>query len=639
MTVERPRFRRDLAAKPFEAEGIQYVEAVDPRTGDSFGFYDFEHAVAQALDGRPLPEVIPQARERTGLDLSVEQLGTFAERLAEMGFLEPDATLPAPAPAEEAAPPAPAEPVPPPPEAPAATAVEEARSVASVTVQEVPAEAVEEVPAEAVEEVPVEAVEEQPPPPDEVVAPVEAEALAPPSAPKVDAPAVAPEALPPVLPAEAPRLPDLPAEPLVEAGSPPPTASEPAAPNALASPPSEAPSVAPEASPPEVAVVAKASPPEVPTEDVRPPPEAPDAPAAPEPAPDTQPGFATTAPMSTTPPPPARRRRVAPLVYAFLGTFFAGAVGFVAFRMTFPSEPPPIPVRTLVPSVGTVYRWLDATGSIEPSSGRTLVFPAAGKVASVLDAGAGFQPGDIVAEIDGARRIKNDLAHNRERLAYYEQMRDTMRSAGNRPEERQAELKIAEKKRLVADAQEALAKIAVVATLAGEVDVAMAAVGATVAAGAPAVRLKGGEQRARIELSREDAERVRQLGFCRAEIEGKPLDCVLAPDGGDETHVLVDLPLDPVVAPGKRVRLARARYDGVFVLPASALAPAKGGDRRVYVVRDGKAEPYAVVLADQSSQEIVVSQGLETGSAVIVEAPPDLRPGARVSATETKQQP
>jgi hypothetical protein len=250
-----------------------------------------------------------------------------------------------------------------------------------------------------------------------------------------------------------------------------------------------------------------------------------------------------------------------------------------------------------------------------------------------MAAGSAFHGGDLLAELDAARKNKNELAHHRERLAYYEQMLETMRASGNKGEARQAELKIVEKKRLVSEAQAKLSKVAVVATGGGEIAEALVAVGATVKPGANAVRIKGTDWRAELELSREEADRLRHLGFCRAEIDGKPLDCSLSAEGGDETHVLVDLPADAAVSAGKPVRLAKARYDGVFVLPASALAPTKGSDRRVYVVKDGHVESYAVVLADQSPTEIVVKQGLEPDSPVVVDVPANLRPRAAVRAT------
>ena len=72
MAGEGPRFRRDLDAKPLEIDGIAYVDTTDPRSGSIFRFYDFEHAVAEALDGRELDDVVSDARARSGFEVTVE---------------------------------------------------------------------------------------------------------------------------------------------------------------------------------------------------------------------------------------------------------------------------------------------------------------------------------------------------------------------------------------------------------------------------------------------------------------------------------------------------------------------------------------------------------------------------------------
>src|SRR4051794_30233002 len=87
MAEERPRFRRDLVATPVEADGVSYVETTDPRTGTAFRFYAIEHAIAEAFDGRPLPEVVSWARD-SGLELTVEQLSAFPSPLTDLGSLE-----------------------------------------------------------------------------------------------------------------------------------------------------------------------------------------------------------------------------------------------------------------------------------------------------------------------------------------------------------------------------------------------------------------------------------------------------------------------------------------------------------------------------------------------------------------------
>lgn len=336
-----------------------------------------------------------------------------------------------------------------------------------------------------------------------------------------------------------------------------------------------------------------------------------------------------------------KRRRVSTIVHASLGIAAAAVltvVGMVVYRMSASTDPVTPTVRTTLTATVSVYRWFDTVGTIKPGGDHAYNFTADGKVTRVLAAGTVFHPGDVIAELDGAGRFKGDLEHNKQRLSYYEHRLESMKAAGNRAETRQAEIKVAEKKRLIAEAQAGINSRALIATGTGEIAEPLVAAGATVKAGAPAVRVKATDWRAEFELSRDEVDHVRHLGFCRVELDGKPFDCSLTPEGGDETHVLIDLPSDPAVRAGKPIRLAKARYDGVFVLPATALVPTKGADRRVFVIKDGRAEPYAVVLADQTPTEIVVTQGLEPGSAVVTEVPPRLRPGATVHAIETKRQ-
>jgi multidrug efflux pump subunit AcrA (membrane-fusion protein) len=335
---------------------------------------------------------------------------------------------------------------------------------------------------------------------------------------------------------------------------------------------------------------------------------------------------------------PRPARRLSPIVYAGAGVALAGAIGFFTYRISATSEQGPLAVKTIVPTAGLIYRWFEATGTVKGGGGeRVINFTSGGKVLKVLGAGASFRSSDVIAELEGGSpQVRQQLEHNKQRLGYYEARLQQMTQEGNRPEIRQAELKIAEKKRLIAEAEANMSQKGVVATSAGEVAEALVTPGTVVKPGTPAIRTKGNDLRAEFELSREDANAVRHLGFCRIEAGGKPLDCSLSAEGGDETHVFLDLPADPELAPGKPVRLAKARYDAAFRLPATALAPTKGSDRRVYVVKDGRAESYAVILADQTPTEIVVTQGLEPGSPVIAEVPPALKPRAQVKATPLK---
>ena len=96
MAFDGPRLRRDLLATIFEQDGVRCVDVHDPRRGSTFRLFGYEYSVALALDGRPLAKIIPWVRLSTGLELTVEQLTAFAERLDQLGFLvSPMARTPA----------------------------------------------------------------------------------------------------------------------------------------------------------------------------------------------------------------------------------------------------------------------------------------------------------------------------------------------------------------------------------------------------------------------------------------------------------------------------------------------------------------------------------------------------------------
>ena len=327
-------------------------------------------------------------------------------------------------------------------------------------------------------------------------------------------------------------------------------------------------------------------------------------------------------------------RRPAWMAYAVLGVLAAIIIAVVVYKFQVASEPPPLTVRALVPSPTTVYRWWDATGTVERAEGTAFAFASAGKVAEIAAAGSRFNVGDVIGLLESGKRFRAEVSHNKERLAYYEQMRESMERENNRPEVRQAEIKIAEKKRLIAEAEGNLAKHSIVALQSGEVAESLVAAGGQVKEGEPALRVKGSTYRASFELSKEDAEKARQLGFCRVEIEGKPIDCSLSAEGGDETHVVIDLPSDPLVAAGKTVKLARNRLDAVFPLPASAVERV-GDTDRLFVVVGSRAELRVISVEDRNPTEVVVSQGLDVGDRVILDRPPGLKQDARVLISET----
>ncbi len=568
MTKALPRFRRDLEAHGLEEDGVHYVEVRDGRNNASFRFYDFEHAAALALDGRPLDQVLGGLRAQADLDLTVDQLAAFADELLSLGFLEP-----------------PQDPHGEPivfPLAGGGLPRRELRDVETPMTVTLGVRASVPLIFGAV--------------PDAAAVQPETKDVSP--APVIDpgnegpfAPAVTPE---PVTQDGDATVAVRPSDALLEALSDPIEAPIPD--------PGPVPTPGPVVAEPLLDQTAEAPP-------IRPSPVAVVIPAS---------------PVAT----PKRRPWI---LYAALGIMAAFGVGVLGFRMLGQAEPPAISVRTMTPSPTSVYRWFPGTAAVTAASAETLTLPTAGKIVEILAVGSKFAAGDVVVLLEAGRRARGEISRHRERLAFYQQMAESMKQAANRPELRQAEIKIEEKTKLVAEAQAELEKVALVARGSGEIAEAVVTEGATIKPGDPLVRLKGGGLMVLLPLSREDADRARKLGFCRIEIEGKPHDCSLAATGGDETHVALMLPPTPG-AEGKSARMAMARLDAVFPIPATAIVRVADTDRVWIAAPTGRAEQRAVSVADRTDSDAYISQGLDVGDQVIIAPTPGLAAGVRVTA-------
>ena len=345
-------------------------------------------------------------------------------------------------------------------------------------------------------------------------------------------------------------------------------------------------------------------------------------------------GGSLAAPYATPPRGEATSSRRRALGIGFLLLAAAVVIAGMLYRFFAASEPPAVAVEAIVPAPQTIYRYWDNPGRIELAKSTPLAFDSDGRIAEVVAEGTRFGAGDSLAMLDSGKKFGLDLTRARERLVHYEGMREKMMAAGNRPELRQAELKIVEKKRLIAEAQTSLAKHSLIAAEAGEVAEVLVAAGGQVKAGAPVLRTKGTAFQAIFELPRDDADKARQLGFCRIDLEGKPLECSLAASGGDETHVAIELPNDPAVAAGKTVRLARNRLDAVFSVPTTALVRVGDTDRLYVVGPTKRAELRVVAVADRAATDAIITQGIDVGDRVITAPPPHLRPDTHLIVTD-----
>jgi hypothetical protein len=682
MDEASPRFRQDLVATTTEADGVPCVDVSDPRTGTNFRFYDFEYQLALQLNGQPLREVTAWASQAYGVDLTAEGIGEFAGRLAELGFLEPGGAAAA---AAEATPPpsaaAPAsEPMPPPDDEPPSP---------TDNLENAEAEWLTTEGAQTATFVPDPAMFDNSPGEPTPVAPdlprVEAELAA--ARNGTGAAASGEDRTPiPAGPAAPAKLFDIPTAtdkaptreipvPVVPTAAKPPELGRPPAAKPASGwatdlegtlqgvggretptpPPIRFGSPPPPAASPEPAL----TPPPLPLPPPAPHTAAPPAPAGrPErrqpPAPDAVQMTPFAEDAATAAKPQARQTRT--LIWIVL-VLAAGGIGYLAWSRMQARTPEAVSVRVLSPHPAAVYRWFSGQGTVTDYETRTLSFPSAGTLAELLPPGSTFAGGELLGKLRGATPLEGLLARARARAGFYQQMRESMRISGNQIELRQAELKLAEKQRLVDEAAAALAKLTVRAAEPGEVVETMAKVGGYVRAGAPLVRVKGRVLHGEFSLDQDDAAIARDLAFCRVEVVGlgprasnagtrgasdvaadgdspeaqagpRFIDCTVAKDGGRD-KLRVVLPNNVGLVPGQPLRLARQRFDAVFPVPP-ALVSGSGDVRSVWVAgRTGVAERRDVTLAEVGDEALIAS-GLQVGDELIIDAPADLRPGASI---------
>jgi multidrug efflux pump subunit AcrA (membrane-fusion protein) len=320
--------------------------------------------------------------------------------------------------------------------------------------------------------------------------------------------------------------------------------------------------------------------------------------------------------------------------------------------------PQAVRVRVLSPKPAAIYRWFSGRGTVTDHEARTLSFESAGTLAELLPPGTAFSAGDIIGRLRAAPPLEALLSRHRARLAFYQQMRDSMRAANNQAELRQAEIKLADKQRLIDESNATLAKLVVRASEPGEIVETMAKVGMPVRANVPLLRVKGRMLHGEFELDGDEIAGASKLAFCRVEVVGlgprasnadvaaapgtaadtgspeaqaapRFVDCTLEKPAPGAKKLRVTLPDNLGLVPGQPLRLARQRYDAVFPVPAAVVSGA--GDRRSIWIAgaEGKVERREISVAD-AADDVLVSDGLRVGDEVIVDAPADLREGAAI---------
>ncbi len=608
MPRAKPRFRRDLDAVPVEDQGERYVDVRDPETGGTFRFYDFEYRVALAFDGLTLDRVVPWVKLSTGLELQVDQLQAFAARLEEMGFLEHEAA-PAAAPATPSRPDAKV-PLPEPPSeiASAIAAMVDRASDGEVAASDVEAPAEVEVPPRATGD-DVAASRPDDNAEDAVSAPQQDKVVA--------------DGVPAPGEAEATSRADA-----VEGRAQPESEAR-----EERAPPLEQPAHAPATN----AAMDSTAFPVLPTPPPRPMQISTTPAGAPPPFTTPRPAL-TPAPFTYGPAPtveqpsPRKRLRRSLVLFGSLGVLAAGAVLAIVLPFLFSTQDPPRPrVRVLAAAPLTILRYFDGAGVVQVVPGVTLKFPAPGKVIHMASVGSAVGAGDVVASVESARPLLDRLTHQRERLAFYQQMAEAMHQVGNTKEEEQQTAKVALRNEKIAKTLGALADVAVVVKAPGLVEKTFAREGDTAAAGSPALRLHSAGYRAIFQLPRRQFAQARRLGFCLVKVDGYVFDCTQTEEASDETHLAVSIGSIPPSLQGKDAYLARARFDNAILVPAGAVLRTGSRDEVLVVSPQSRIEPRVVTIAERDSTEAIVVQGLDPGDNIVVEAASDLRTGARVA--------
>jgi hypothetical protein len=678
-----PRFRQDLTVSATEADGVACVDVSDPKTGANFRLYDFEYQLALQLNGQPVDRVTDWASQTYGADLTADGIREFATRLEELGFLEPDRPAPTPL-APIAAPVAPPvartvetpvaktveTPVAPAFEPPDESAADEWMSPQGTkTAQFVPDPAMLDDAPELTPVAPLHLAElaaasaaAPEKTPSAIAAEITAQDIAELPSDALDS---EPVAAPPIADAAPPVVV---APPLVAAAAPPAAAgakADAAKPDdakaswameldgALQSSDSPAAVAAPPPAPKSEVVL-----PPGPVKAVEPPPGLSERRQPPTPEAVVMSGFAEAGRRGRAP--AGRSGRPILLVVLLLLAAAAGIGYWVWSHQQKAAAPQALRVRVMTPAPTAVYRWFSGPGQVTDYETTTLTFANPGRLAELLPAGTEVAAGDVVGKLQGAAGLETLLAHDRSRVGFYKQLRDSMHAAGNAAEERLAVTHLGEKEKLVDMALAGLTKFTVVAAEPGEVVETLAKIGTPIVSGAPVARLKGRLLHGAFELDADERATLAKMDFCRVEVVGlgprasndlppaeaattaadvippgaqvgpRFVDCKPLGDAAVASRKIeIPLPGDRGLVSGQPLRLARRRYDAVFPVPAAAVIAA--GERKSLWIagRDGTAELRSIVVAD-SNDDALVSDGLRVGDQVIVDPPADLRAGARI---------
>jgi hypothetical protein len=645
MPKPSPRFRKDLVSAVTQTGGVSCVEVKDPLSGTTFTMYEFEYELAHQLNGQPVDDIVAWAAAFE-VALTPEVIAEFAAKLGEFGFLEaeradgsgggaPSARPASVAPATDSA------------------EVEWNSLQGASTTQFVPDPAMlSGSPPDLTPAFPLEAL---------------AQADSADSGPTMTGFAAAAAAgsgptLTPSAP-DATEVFELPPEALTElADSGPVSAASPAGLAASGGVPVPIkPSFSGGFSAGFSSGIVERRQPPVPDAVMMTP-------------------FEDVSRRFRAPPPERQRNMTGLLVVVLLFVAAGGGGGYYYWMRQHPALPQALRLRVVAPQPTAIYRWFATAGSVVDLEARTMAFEAPGKVVELLPAGTKFAVGDALGKLQGAVALEAELGKLKSKLAFFEQLRDSVKTSGNRANLRDAEDKVAVRAKALSDIQASLAKLVLRAPEAGAIVETTVKVGTVLAPRAPALKWRGRNLHGDFTMDQEDFARASKLDFCRVEVAGfgsgaspspspspaspkvgtpgstppdaapasppagtagqgelRFVDCTLpvatpVPPGGPSLlrKFIVTLPIDAGLVTSQQLHLARKRFDGVFSLPLSAVRLETDVEAKIWIAApNGTAEQRSVTVAE-SRDEVLVSRGLNVGDEIIVEPPRDLQPGTLV---------
>lgn len=582
MNMMTARLRTDLQVTPVQdADGVDYFDLKDPKTGGVLRLFDFEWVLAQKLTGnQQYSDLARWTEEQFGFATTDGDLAVYGDTLVQLGFADAVARA---VPSEAAA-------KSPEPAARPATAIDSDDGLMGRPVIALPQ------PRQVSK--PIAAAEPKATPPVVETKPTQ---LAPPAteAKPVAAPASEPAkiAITPVAPVSKPTEGEPPLSGVKTA------AFEPVAPTAVAAKPTAEPAQT-ESKPAET--VAK------PAETVH-------TPVAPT---------ATTRPSEQVPATPVPSRPESGgggkifLMLVVLALLGAAAYYFLVYV---PAHPPALRVKAQVAAVEDVQQKFPVPAVVKKPEPQTLKTLMAGTVAKVAADGAAVSPSEVVLVLDAQAKLEKERTDLRKALGPLQKKAETAK--GKAKQDLQA--KVDERQKRLAEIEQQLKTAVLMVTRAGTVTKVMVKVGQVLPAGSEALVVADKGLIAQISLPMAEAPSVNEGDDLKligptGEITAKLTQLITA---GDQKTLTLSVPSEATVKEGDGLSLSRGLLRQVVRLPQTALLEGN----KVLLAVNGTAVPRTVTIADRDGDAVLV-RGLGGGDLVILSRPPELREGSAIES-------